>query len=214
MLAGAYPFQSPADAADADGPQQQQALALGVARMLQAMKARAFAPPEGVSAQCAALLARLLEPDESKRIRMEELTRDAWFLTDLPPGAPPEGGRGSWLVAHASLSHAATHYQHTHHHITITSPLTTHRNHITSFQRRDDHPEALAMNDRYLAAARPCAQSEDEIRAIVGAATAEGGGGGGGAGADGVIDGALGVDGSGWGSGLDGGGGGGGAALR
>ena len=70
------------------------------------------------------------------------------------------------------------------------------------------------MNDRYLAAARPCAQSEDEIRAIVGAATAEGGGGGG-AGADGVIDGALGVDGSGWGSSLDGGGGGGaGAALR
>ncbi|GBF93316.1 sulfur stress regulator [Raphidocelis subcapitata] len=112
MLVGRYPFQAPADA---------DATVVGVASMLKAMRCRDYDLPEealGLSPRCAALLRRLLEPDEGARIRLEEVLADPWFLTDLPP-------------------------------------------------------DALKMNDKYLASSRPCAQTDADIRAIVAAAAAD-----------------------------------------
>lgn len=112
LLVGRYPFS---------GPPDDDALAVGVASMLKKMRGRDFDLPAdalGLTPRCAALLRRLLEPDEGRRIRMEEVLADPWFLTDLPP-------------------------------------------------------DALKMNEKYLASSRPCAQTDADIRAIVAAAAAD-----------------------------------------
>ena len=67
LLVGRYPFS---------GPPDDDALAVGVASMLKKMRGRDFDLPAdalGLTPRCAALLRRLLEPDEGRRIRMEEV---------------------------------------------------------------------------------------------------------------------------------------------
>lgn len=51
----------------------------------------------GVSAGCAALLSRLLEPDASKRIKTEQIMQDPWFQSELPSDVLTANRR--WLAA-------------------------------------------------------------------------------------------------------------------
>ncbi|KAI8474640.1 MAG: ser/thr kinase [Monoraphidium minutum] len=80
MLVGRYPFGLPHNG---------RLPAEELQAMLSRMEGRGYdlPPALGVSKGCAALLARLLDPDPGARITMEGLLQDPWFSTDLPPTA-------------------------------------------------------------------------------------------------------------------------------
>ncbi|MEW5305611.1 MAG: hypothetical protein WDW38_008094 [Sanguina aurantia] len=78
MLVGSYPFKI----SESPGPRE-------VVQMLERMEAQHYTIPTnvGLSPEVCALLKRMLLPDPSKRISIDQVVQDPWFTTNLPPDA-------------------------------------------------------------------------------------------------------------------------------